>query len=305
MCYHRIKNEIAKTYYIKAEEQFNKVTLDDLFACIENLKQAESTIGTTNSKILYLKIDAMYRISPSYFLSDLDENLTQFFKITKANNYPQEKFSHMVERSQSIKKLKEDPDYSINLVKGFKNTPKGESSLAYVYYRWKMYEKAEYWAKSAFGKNEKKDSVIVLCLIAIEYYRVRNFSKAIELYTPGADNGYVTSMVGLGDVYSREYTGEGFTRNQFYDCEKAFDWYMKAVDLGDSSAMQEIGTLYLNNYGCQKKAANRRERDKLMIEWLTKAADLGEKEAVKKLISVYTYGLRTVDKTQMKQIGGH
>src|SRR5882672_2049888 len=81
--YSQSNDAIAKTYYINAEEAFNKGTLFDNDVCIAQLNKVEQTLGATNPKILYLKIKAMWfcvnQTNDGFYVFDLDASLKLFF----------------------------------------------------------------------------------------------------------------------------------------------------------------------------------------------------------------------------------
>ena len=52
-------NQIARIKFEQAEEYFNKNDFDNT---IKNLKECESLLGTTNPKIMYLKISAQVKL---------------------------------------------------------------------------------------------------------------------------------------------------------------------------------------------------------------------------------------------------
>lgn len=101
------KDAVAKMHYISAEDFFNKQTPADFEACILELDKAEQALGNTNSKILYLKIKAMYEFAlandDNYYKYDIESNLQMFFKITDSKNYPAEKYNEIIKISELFK----------------------------------------------------------------------------------------------------------------------------------------------------------------------------------------------------------
>src|SRR5262245_41562001 len=80
-CSGQDKDAEARVNYTNAEDLYNKGTYLEAEKCIEELKKAEDLLGSTNPKILYLKIMAADRFYDGYYRYDRIIWLQQFFKL--------------------------------------------------------------------------------------------------------------------------------------------------------------------------------------------------------------------------------
>ena len=89
------KDDIAKALYAKAESSYTSEKYDE---ALKYLNDCESTLGSTNSKILYLKVNALNKlyIISGENLAGLKFALDNFFEITDKSTYPSEKYSDIV-----------------------------------------------------------------------------------------------------------------------------------------------------------------------------------------------------------------
>ncbi|MBS1920771.1 MAG: hypothetical protein JST17_11005 [Bacteroidetes bacterium] len=95
----------AQMHYTSAEDKYSKGGIQNYEDCFEELGKAESILGKTNSKILYLKIKALSSIAKlnetyysydTYYYYDIDTCLKTFFNITDAKSYPVEKYTEIL-----------------------------------------------------------------------------------------------------------------------------------------------------------------------------------------------------------------
>jgi hypothetical protein len=106
------KNMQAIVYYNKAEIAFNNAAYED---ALNYISQSELLLNSTNSKLLYLKIeilDMMAKID-AYKVHELRRNIAQFFQDVDQNTYPKDKYMKittiLVDLNERIKS--EDDDY--------------------------------------------------------------------------------------------------------------------------------------------------------------------------------------------------
>jgi len=94
-CVAQDANLEAKVLYNKAEEAFNN---SNYLESLKQLDNVENTLGTTNSRILYLKANCYNNLLKDdwKYATSLTAVLNQFFDITDQNKYPQEKYMDMV-----------------------------------------------------------------------------------------------------------------------------------------------------------------------------------------------------------------
>ena len=89
------KNDIAKALYAKAESSYTSEKYD---VALKYLNDCENTLGSTNSKILYLKVNALNNlfIEDKKYLPELNTALSKFFEVTDKTTYPEEKYSEII-----------------------------------------------------------------------------------------------------------------------------------------------------------------------------------------------------------------
>jgi hypothetical protein len=104
------KNLQAIAYYNKAETAFNNAMYEE---ALDYVKQAELTLGSTNSKLLYLKIQTLNllaKINPEK-TTELKRSIAQFYQYTDQSSYPAEKYLNIttieIELKEQERMLKE------------------------------------------------------------------------------------------------------------------------------------------------------------------------------------------------------
>jgi hypothetical protein len=101
------KDVIAKNYYLKAEDAFNN---EQFLYSYYLLQKTTKALGTDNSKILDLKIRSAYsaiNIDDDYkYFNELKKDIDQFFKITDAKKYPEDKYFAIVEIKEKVNSIK-------------------------------------------------------------------------------------------------------------------------------------------------------------------------------------------------------
>ena len=102
----------ANGFYDKAEAAFGVGNYANAY---ENCQLAEKALGTTNSKILYVKIQALDYIArvDTKKAATLKKLIEQFYRVTDAKNYPPEKYQRILVIEQDMKNWapSEDNDY--------------------------------------------------------------------------------------------------------------------------------------------------------------------------------------------------
>lgn len=93
----------------------------------------------------------------------------------------------------------------------------------------------------------------------------QDFSKAVEWYRKGAEQGDATAQFCLAFSYA---SGEGVPQ----DLGKAVEWYRKAAEQGDAFAQYALGWSYANGLGVSQDYV-------AAVEWYRKAAEQGLAEA--------------------------
>jgi len=108
--------------------------------------------------------------------------------------------------------------------------------------------------------NENSDSAMDLAS-GIAAFEAKNFSQAMRLLGPPADNGMAEAQYRLAVMYQR---GLGVVRNELM----AYRWMTAAAEQGMALAEHGLGCMYLDG-DCVKQNAGAAKT------WLSKAADQG------------------------------
>ena len=231
------KDAEAKAYYINAEEYFNRGSLDSFDSCVIELEKAEKILETTNPKILFLKIKAMQysraNYNDDYYFYDLVISLKTFFLITDAQNYPNDKYTEIINIQNKLH------------LKNFRfkssNDSLGRS-------KWRQSDSALYFrGKKFLGKQD---------------------DFALKCFSKSAQKGYTKAYEAMADYYT-SYATDIILRNRNLDkndslrmaYRMAIDCYKKLINAGifyecnysgdtSKSYLYEIGNLsyYSANY---------------------------------------------------------
>ena len=100
------------------------------------------------------------------------------------------------------------------------------------------------WASSHVGNNTTAQFLLGRCYERGEGVE-KNLSKAVELYTKAADQGYAPAQCYLGRRY---VMGEGVEKN----LSKAVELFTKAADQGNAWAQCKLGRCYERGEGVEK-----------------------------------------------------
>lgn len=195
----------AIALYNKAEISFEAADYQEAYA---NLEEAEKILDTTNSKILYLKINTLNHLAEiNYnYLLKLDENIITFFKITDANTYPQEKYLDVINIQMDWKKKKEQEQKDFNALG---TNPDSKTAMFFLEkYKWTphkdsfntLIEKAK---KEEAKREELKQAELAKSLNNFEKVgrksysyenKIVNFKRMQEIMDKQKDNEISTLM---------------------------------------------------------------------------------------------------------------
>ena len=134
------KDEVAKALYAKAESSYTSEKYDE---ALKYLNDCENTLGSTNSKILYLKINILNNIysKNGEHLSGLKFALDKFFEVTDKSVYPAEKYSDIVNiKIELADKIKEQEQMQVEYIKLKKSTSASEFESFFKKYPASSYE---------------------------------------------------------------------------------------------------------------------------------------------------------------------
>lgn len=294
----------AQVYYTNAEEYFNQGTNIGAEKCFDELENAEKTLGTTNSKILYLKIKALDKLFQEYYWYDLELAIRTFFKITDTKTYPTDKYAEVVniENKRKISEGKKNKQLSKYFTPEYKKT---DSALYYKALHYKLlgrryeyrdgYKNRDLFNVSQNAEIENNDDykyalylfkdlgnrnyIDALYEIGSSYASglgvKKNGAEAIYWYSKAANLNNVDAMLRLVFIYRY---GPDLDESK-KDILKAKEWCMKAVQLGSLIAMKDLGDLCLGE-GNHKAA----------FDWYTKASESGYAGASIALGDLYRHG---------------
>lgn len=122
---------------------------------------------------------------------------------------------------------------------------------------------------------------------ANDFYKNKNYVKALELYKKSADKGYPMAFFDVG--WMNTY-GEGTPQNY----AEAIKWYKKAAEKGNAQGQFMLGTAYRIGNGIEKNEAEG-------VRWIKKSAAQEHVLAQLSLASLYTLG-KGVEQDRLKAL---
>ena len=108
----------------------------------------------------------------------------------------------------------------------------------------------------------------------------RDFTLAVRLFRPLAEQGNPRAQVGLGRMY---HGGHGVPQ----DYQEALKWFRKAAEQADTQAQSMLGGMYANGLGIPQDYQE-------AVKWYRKAAQQGNINAQNNLGRIYANGKRGV-----------
>jgi len=136
------KNSEAIMRYTMAEEYYNRETIDGYLLCINELGKAEEKLGSTNAKILELKIKALskYVMNTKEItgLYTIDSCFNKFFSLADPKIYPQEKYIQMMKLKDEIESYKSSINTDYKQIYQKDNTLYGDIYALFNLYTNKM-----------------------------------------------------------------------------------------------------------------------------------------------------------------------
>jgi TPR repeat protein len=122
----------------------------------------------------------------------------------------------------------------------------------------------------------------------IDFARKHEFTKALDLWRPLAEQGNPKAQTYVGEIYSEG--GFGVPKDE----AQALAWYRKAADQGLAEAQNHLGNMYSNGRAVAKDETQ-------AVAWYRKAADQGDADAQYNLGYMYANG-RGVAKDETQAI---
>jgi uncharacterized protein len=111
----------------------------------------------------------------------------------------------------------------------------------------------------------------------LDFARKHEFTKALDLWRPLAEQGNSKAQAYIGRIYSQG--GFGVPK----DDAQAVAWYRKAAEQGDADAQLKLGVMYANGRGVAKNDAQ-------AVAWYRKAGDQGHASGQYSLGVMYNVG---------------
>ena len=108
----------------------------------------------------------------------------------------------------------------------------------------------------------------------------RDFTLAVRLFRPLAEQGNLRAQVSLGRMY---HGGHGVPQ----DYQEALKWFRKAAEQADAQAQSMLGGMYANGLGISQDYQE-------AVKWYRKAAQQGNINAQNNLGRIYANGKRGV-----------
>lgn len=112
----------------------------------------------------------------------------------------------------------------------------------------------------------------------------RDYDKAVEWYSKAAELGNVDVVAALGDIFSDKEIGR-------YDFNKAKLYYEKAIELGDVYSMNQLGYLYAIEADMQDDSDLQNELYEQSVKWYKKGSEAGNEVAMSNLAYAYERGI--------------
>jgi TPR repeat protein len=108
----------------------------------------------------------------------------------------------------------------------------------------------------------------------------RDFTRAVQLFRPLAEQGNLLAQVSLGRMY---HGGHGVPQ----DYQEALTWFRKAADQADAQAQSMLGGMYASGLGSPQDYQE-------AVKWYRKAAQQGNTNAQNTLGRIYANGKKGV-----------
>lgn len=99
---------------------------------------------------------------------------------------------------------------------------------------------------------------------AQQAYLQGDYTKAVELVRPLAEQGNVLAQYNLGVMYADE-------QGKKHDYQEAVKWFRLAAEQGDADAQVWLGAAYAGGRGCYPRFS--RSSDLVPLSWQTRACE--------------------------------
>lgn len=291
----------AKTYYINAEEAYNKGTILDNDECIAQLKKAEQILGAINPKILYLKIKAMWfcinNSKDGFYVFDLDTSLKLFFAQVDVKTYSQEKYVDITKINIAFQ-----DNIQYYQKRGYFNLAYKVSENQDSKY---LLKKAEADSAFAFGRRntgrmrpvfefgndwEKKHRNDIENLKRIELFKNDEYLKqAFRLYMSLAGQNDTAAIRQIAHMY---HTGEGVQQSP----DSSSHYYYILASVKSSDAMFWLGTINNSQWLPENNGTVINSKPNEALVWYHRSANYGNIYAMKAIARFYRYGTNGLDK---------
>ncbi|MBE03896.1 MAG: hypothetical protein CMD67_02020 [Gammaproteobacteria bacterium] len=110
-------------------------------------------------------------------------------------------------------------------------------------------------------------------------YQRGDFTTALKMYKPLAEQGIARAQTSLGVMYLR---GDGVPK----DYSEALKWFRLAAEQGEAFAQYSLGNIYAEGLGVPKNGTE-------AVKWYLLAAEQGLMRAMRNLAGIYVTGQGT------------
>lgn len=237
------KNAEAIIHYTKAEEFYNQRTQLGAENALDELDKAESALGVTNPKILYLKIMAVGLFHDEYYNYDKTIWVKKFFELADVNSFPPDKYANIL-NSGYLGYLVKDTGFnrkiwtdSAFITENYAWSPSFQNSNeAYYKHAMQFYDEAYISTinddQDKLWSNEEFREAYSLLLQAADvnfFKQINENSKKISadivtLYNE--QNALYYAKMALAQLSKIYYRGHGVIKNH----KKALDYAIEAND---------------------------------------------------------------------------
>lgn len=273
------KNAEAIVHYTKAEDFYNQGTFLGAENCIEELAEAEDILGSTNSKILFLKIMAASKFHENYYAYNNIIWLKTFFKITDVKTFPADKYAAIINSKYSyLSGLVKDTEFEIKI--------KSDSAFIKEFFEYSPFYKSTADAYYKHGDVFNNESYMASHRNDNNMWRDPGYEKAYEYFYLAAEKGSKKAMSELSSMYLR---GQGVLADE----KKSLEYALKANDT------LQLALLYCSH---GEKVINDGNK---VIEWctgvFTNSTDSLETQwSAQAIAKIYEKGLGGVPKDNYK-----
>lgn len=286
------QNAIAKIKYEQAEEAYTK---GDFSTAVVKLDEAEKLLGSTNPKIMYLRIMSQDKLldGDSSIVDPLRKNCQYYLKEYEKLENLEEKYKDVYLVSERLLQYEKNPDFIAGeqaykakdysaALQHFRKAAASGFARAMTYIGiMNLYgngmdrnmEEARKW----FERSAEKGNGFGYYWLGEVYYFgwgvTTNIHQSLQYYQQAASKNVAPAFTGLGNIYYFN----------LYDPKKAFEWYQKGAAKNDGYAQFMLADYFLKGTSVPKDEA-------AALSWYKKAINNGYPQAMTMIGYIYLNG---------------